>query len=50
MPSRPIDPVTANRTGDRIAVRLWLAPLTQRQIAQLPPYLAAAYPEHLAQR
>ncbi len=33
-----------NRTGDRIAVRLWLAPLTQRQIAQLPPYLAAAYP------
>ena len=39
-----------NRTGDRIAVRLWLAPLTQRQIAQLPPYLAAAYPEHLAQR
>ena len=39
-----------NRTGDRIAVRLWLAPLTQRQIAQLPPYLAAAYPDHLAQR
>jgi len=39
-----------NRTGDRIAVRLWLAPLTQRQIAQLPPYLAAAYPEHVAER
>lgn len=38
------------RTGDRIAVRLWLAPLTQRQQEQLPTYLAAAYPDHVAQR
>ena len=38
------------RTGDRVAVRGWLATLTQRQIAQLPTYLAAAHSDHLAQR
>jgi hypothetical protein len=32
------------RTGRTVAVRLWLPPLTQRQIARLPDYLAAVYP------
>ena len=31
------------RNGDRLAVRLWLPPLTVRLQAQLPGYLAAAY-------
>lgn len=31
------------RHGATIAVRLWLPPLTARQRAQLPAYLAAAY-------
>ena len=37
-----------HRAEDRIAVRLWLAPLTERQRAQLPAYLAAAYADHVA--
>ena len=32
------------RTGRTVAVRLWLPPLTQRQIGRLPDYLAAVYP------
>ena len=32
------------RTGRTVAVRLSLPPLTERQIARLPDYLAAVYP------
>ena len=32
------------RTDRTIAVRLWLPPLSRRQIERLPAYLAAEYP------